>query len=547
MSLAVSGGEGFRSIVDPEEAVDYRLRGWWGDRTLSDVVRAWALERPDAPAFISDAGTLGYATYDRAASRTAAALIGAGFEPGDRVIVWLPDSAGLHVVFLAAERAGITVVGVGARSGRQDLEYLLGRTGARGIVTGALHRGEPTDQIVDRLRAAHGDDDLRHVVVPTYEVDPGGPVRCDGSVVDPAKVDESDRVGPDDLFLINSTSGTTGRPKCVMHFQNRWFYFHQKAVENGGLTNDDIFVGAVPAPFGFGIWTSHFTPAILGAPTIVAERFDAGAVLEAIERERATVISCVSTQFIMMMNHDRFHSTDLSSLRVMFTGGEAIPFDKAMAFERDTGCTVLQFFGSNETGMLSGTAVGDPPDARLRTAGRVVPEMQVRLYDNGVDVTETGRGQPACRGPAMCTGYLDDEDANGELFTADGWMLMGDVCTLEDDHLTLVGRTSDIIIRGGKNVSASQVEEEVARHHAVAMAAAVPVPDDVFGERVCVFVELHDGQMLTIDDLTAFFDDRGTTREIRPEVLFVVDELPRSVGGKVSKAALKEEVARRSV
>ena len=150
--------------------------------------------------------------------------------------------------------------------------------------------------------------------------------------------------------------------------------------------------------------------------------------------------------------------------------------------------------------MLSATTVADPLHRRLRTAGRIVPEMQVRLFDGDRDVTESGRGQPACRGPALSLGYLGGTD-HDKLFTKDGWMRMGDICELDaDGYLTLTGRTSDFILRGGKNISAVQVEEAVATHPAVAVAAAVAMPDPVFGERVCVFVELKHGCALDLPD-----------------------------------------------
>jgi acyl-CoA synthetase len=244
----------------------------------------------------------------------------------------------------------------------------------------------------------------------------------------------------------------------------------------------------------------------------------------------------------MMLNEPGVEQRDLSSLRVMFTGGEAVPYERARAFEERTGCTVLQFFGSNETGLLTGTTLDDPPGKRLRTAGRVVPEMHVRLYEDGRDVTARGWGQPAGRGPATCLGYLGEAAAG--LLTPDGWMLMGDICTIDDEgYLTVTGRLSDIIIRGGKNISAGQVEDEVGTHPAVALAAAVARPDRTFGERVCVYVELHPGTELTLDELTAHLVARGTSKEILPEHLVVLDRLPRSSGGKVAKGELRERAA----
>ena len=242
--------------------------------------------------------------------------------------------------------------------------------------------------------------------------------------VDPKPVGLESQLGADDVFLINSTSGTTGLPKCVVHTQNRWFYFHQKAVANGLLTADDVFLPVIPTPFGFGLWTSHTTPIYLGATAVILGRFSTRAAAEAIAQHRVTVLCCVSTQLTMLMADRSCQDYDLSSLRVVFAGGEALPYRPAAEFEELTGAKILQFYGSNETGLLSATTMNDSLQHRLRTGGKIVPEMAVRLFDGDQDVTETGRGQPACRGPATSLGYLGGTD-HDKLFTRDGWMLHG--------------------------------------------------------------------------------------------------------------------------
>jgi acyl-CoA synthetase len=523
---------GFRDIADAALAAEYRERGWWGDLVLGDAVARLASERGDDPAFVTDRARCSWSAYETLSDRLAGVLC-AHFDVGARVAVWLPDGAAVHIAFLAAEKAGLTVVGVGSRAGDHEIAHLLDATGAVGIVTLAEHRGRDT-----RTAPLGG---RVHVVVPDFDIDPDGDVLVGGAPVQPAAVDATRRLRPDDLFMLNSTSGTTGLPKIVRHTQNRWMYFHQKAVEHGALSSDDVFASLVPAPFGFGLWTAHFTPTLLGVPTILTEGFSAERALELLERERVTVLCCVSTQFVMLLASETFERADLSSLRVMFTGGEMIPYERARAFEARTGATVLQFFGSNETGLLSGTRATDPPEARLTTAGRVVPEMHVRLFDAGRDVTASGRGQPGGRGPALSMGYLDDVDANAELYTPDGWMLMGDICTVDEEgYLSVVGRVSDFIIRGGKNISARQVEDAVATHPAVALSAAVARPDAVFGERVCVFVELRTAGELTLPELTAHLEARGIAKELWPEHLVVLDALPRSSGGKVAKGELRD-------
>ena len=212
----------------------------------------------------------------------------------------------------AAARAA---VGLGARAGVREVEQILRTT--RPVVVGQRRRAAtvrtarpPTPVRFARSRSAT--EAVRRHPTATSDADAG---------LSPA--------GPDDVFLINSTSGTTGTPKCVVHNQNRWHYFHQKAVANGGLTADDVFLPVIPTPFGFGIWTSHTTPIYLGATTVRIERFDPAATCAAIERHRATVLCCVSTQLAMILADPASREHDLSSLRVVFTGGEPLPYTQA--------------------------------------------------------------------------------------------------------------------------------------------------------------------------------------------------------------------------
>ena len=494
-----------------------------GTRSLADWVRRWRDEKPDAVAFGVDGERFTWAAYDRQSTELAGHLIGLGLGPGDRVATLLADGPGPHVAWLATEKAGLVAVGIGSRAGDQEVRHLVERSGARLLLTDG--------RVVDGVGA-------QQVPVGTLAGADVGDVEGRG-------------LRPADLFMLNSTSGTTGLPKLVTHTQSRWAYFHQLAADAGELTGDDVFCSAIPSPFGFGLWTAHFTPTYLGAPVHVMRRFEAAALTELIERERVSVLAAVTTQLIMLLNEPALDGADLGSLRVVFTGGEAVPYAKAAEFEDRTGCRVLQFYGSNETGAASRTTLRDDRQHRLTTAGRVIEEMSVRLYDpvTGERVDSgrgRGRGQPACRGPATCDGYYDDPAGNAELYTDDGWMLMGDIVEIDaDGYLTVVGRTSDIIIRGGKNISAAAVEAEVMTHPAVAMAAVVAAPDPVFGERVCAYVELAPGYSVTLDELRDHLDGRGVTREWMPEYLVELGSLPRSSGGKVAKGELRAEAARR--
>ena len=475
-----------------------------------------------------------WSDYARHSDALAAELIATGLAPGARVAVLLPDGPGVHVAFLATEKAGLVAMGIGPRAGEAELRHLLERSGAGALVSTAHHRGLDLRAWTAALPAS---SPLRHHLVVADEAPLTGALATARAM----RPDPSRRLGATDLFLLNSTSGTTGLPKCVTHDQARWNHFHRLAVDAGALSPSDVFLSALPAPFGFGLWTAHFTPTLLGAPTVLIPEFDAERLLEELQRHAVSVLAAVSTQFILLL--DALGERPLPSLRVLFTGGEAVPYARAADFEERTGARVLQFYGSNETGALSRTTLSDDREVRLRTAGHVIDEMQVRLFDEtGRDVTAEGRGQAGCRGPLTSQGYYDDDDANAKLTQRDGWMLTGDTCEIDGAGvLRVVGRTADIIIRGGKNISAAVVEAAVASHPAVALAAAVPVPDPVFGERVCAVVELLPEQALDLERLVAHLREAGISVESWPEHLWVVDELPRSSGGKIAKGALRSQ------
>jgi acyl-CoA synthetase len=525
--------------VDPRLVAFYTERGFWGTDTLTDVIRRHAKGKPDGVAFAEGDERMTWAEYEERSNRIAGALIKGGFQAGERIGVQLPDGPGVHATFIGVEKAGMTVIGFGVRAGEKEVAHLLNRGEAVGLISEAEVRGQPTSVLYQHLLDA-GLPLRAHLVMPDFER--GAPRAGDF-----ANEIERRRIGPNDLYMLNSTSGTTGLPKMVMQFQNRWIAYHRMAVDAGELNAEDVFMCLIPAPYGFAQWTGKFTPTLLGAQNILMAHFNAEACLEAIEKSRVTVLMCVTTQFIMLLNSPDFKRRDLSSLRVMFTGGEAIPYDRAAEFENLTGVRVLQFFGSNETGALSYTTVKQSLDVRLRTCGDVIPFMQVRLFDDeGLDVTAVGGpGQPGCKGPVTSLGYFKDEKANAELFTEDGWMLTGDICVLEGRTLRLVGRKSDFIIRGGKNISSAAVEEDVGSHPAVGLVAAVPMPDDVFGEKVACYIVLKAGAQLTLEDLREHLEERGASVETWPERLIFMETLPMSSGGKVAKGQLRIDIRSR--
>ena len=482
--------------------------------TLEQLVATHAADAPDGLAYAGGAHRMTWGEYDARGSALAAVLADAAVVPGDRVAVWMPDGPAVHACYLGVERAGGVVVGIGPRAGRREVEHLLRVTGATLLLCGA--EAEPAPAGVSTI------------VVSETDLPQGRDAPRERGL------------GLDDLWLLNSTSGTTGLPKCVMHHQRRWFAFHELAVDAGGLTSDDVFLSALPAPFGFGLWTAHVTPTVLGVPCVVLPRFDPEACLAAIERERVTVLAAVSTQFIMLLNSPALDRFDLTSLRVLFTGGEMVPERRAAEFEERTGCRV-------------------PPVLRLERDGCAEPHDDPRLPC--APAPQRRRGHPvharaAARrrrrrrhrgrrprrrgvpGPALLPRLL--RRPRGQRGAVHPGRLDADRGPLHHRRGRLPdgrGRASDFIIRGGKNVSAAQVEDEVSTHPAVAVAAAVAMPDAVFGERVCAYVELRpDAAPLDLAALQDHLQGRGVGKELWPEHLVVLDALPAPRVGRWPRA-----------
>lgn len=521
--------------------------GSWDSATVSDHVRRNAETDPEGWAFRAPDANLTWAGYDELATRLAGAFVRLGLARGDLLGTLIPGGSLVHVAYLAAQNAGLVTLGMGPRSGDREVARLLETTSCRWLLTRTVHRGRDTRDLVSGLGEGPGPE--HHV---TVDLDDHGLVLAlDGvrqalpELVEAEALIVDRALGPDELFFLNSTSGTTGAPKCVMATMNNRKYFSWLAADAARFGNDETILSVLPSPYGFGLWSAHFTPARYDFTTVLCADFDAEEALRLIEAERVTVLAAVTSQLVMMLNSPGAGERDLSSLRVVFTGGEPLHRERAEEFERRTGAPILQFYGSNEAGPLSVTRTTDSREKRLSTVGRPIPAQHVLLFDReGTEVTiRGGPGQCAGLGPGTTPGYYRDPEADAQLFRADGWQLTGDLATLDDDgYLSLAGRTADLIIRGGQNISAVQVETEVATHPRVTQVAAIGVPDPVLGERVCAVIATRDGLVIDIEELREHLRTRGVTKHCWPEHVRLRGELPLGTGGKLDKQRLRDEL-----
>ncbi|MDR7166790.1 acyl-CoA synthetase (AMP-forming)/AMP-acid ligase II [Nocardia kruczakiae] len=541
MSEVVMGNRAADSIVPGSFATAPES---YADHPIGDIVRIWARHIPQHAAFVTVGGSTSWSEYDRLADTIRDEVRTTPGGPRSRVALLLPDTAAVHAALCGCSRAGRIAAAVGVRSGVREIAHVMRRTGSSTLLTVPEIRGRTWQTLVRELET----EGVMPADVLVVDEQSGALAH---HTIGVQQTHENPSAAasftPSQVSVLNSTSGTTGTPKIVAHTERRWTAFAREAMLGARIGPRDVICSVVPAPYGFGLWSAHFLPALLGIPVVVTARFDAEETAMLIERERVTVLCCVSTQFKMLLRSGALERRDMSSLRVLYTGGEPVPYRDARAFEERTGAKVLQFYGSNESGAVSRTTLDDDTDTRLRTCGRTLPTMNVRVLDDaGADVDgAVRRGRPAVRGPLVSAGYWDDPAADAELYTPDGWTLLGDVVEIDEtDRVRVVGRTSDFVIRGGKNVSITEIEELVREHESVTDVAVVGVPDDVYGERVCAVVVLADGATLDAAGLSGRLESRGVTKEYTPEYVVVVDRLRLGPGGKTDRGAARDAAMR---
>jgi acyl-CoA synthetase len=522
-----------------DETADYYAKGYWTGRTLASVIESNAAASPDGVAFITSTRRWTWSDYKQLTDELATALVAAGCRRYEHLALHLPEGPAMHIGLLAAEKAGLTAVGLPIHGGEAEIGALLKSSRAVAVLaTETVHRVD-THSVFEQSRDVAPALHSYFRLAPQMTLDPAQSIFG----AEPGSSSAAAPLGlrADEVFYLGATSGTTGLPKLVMMTQNRWFYFHQKATAAADLASSDVFLSLLPAASAFGLWSAHFTPAILAAPLATLDRFDAEAAIDMVVEADVSVLAGVTVQLIMMLNSPNVDRLRGSRLRAAFTGGESVPAHKAMEFEERTGAVVLQFYGSTETASISATTMDMAPAVRHATAGRPVPGTAVRLLDSaGQPVAAGERGRPAVRGPATSIGYFDDDAANERLFTPDGWLQTEDIAEFDvDGYLHIVGRASDFINRGGVKISPARIENELLQHRDVAMAAVVGVPDETYGERVWAYVVTVGGVDLSLADVEADIRSRGHAGSMIPEHLEIVAELPMASGGKVARDALR--------
>lgn len=518
----------------PDRAAAYRAAGYWTGRPLDSILRDAAAAWPDRSAVIDARGALTFAELDVAADRAAAGLRALGIAPDDRVLLQLPNTNTFAVALFALLRAGaLPVLCLPGHRGA-ELSHFTGVGDAVALVIPDHAGGFDHRTMAAELQQTH--PGLRHVLV---DGDPG-PFTAWSDIAECAQKSAGSGVATDRPALLLVSGGTTGFPKLIPRTHDDYVYNATASARLCGLSADDVYLVALPAAHNFPLACPGLLGAMsVGATTVFTTDPSPESAFATINRHGVTVTALVPAVAKLWAQARQWEPEVPTTLRLLQVGGAKLTAVDSAAVREALTPGVQQVFGMAE-GLLNYTRPGDPIDIVDHTQGRpLCADDELRVVDDaGADVAPGAEGELLVRGPYTLNGYFNADAVNERAFTPDGFYRSGDkVRRRPDGYLEVTGRVKDVIHRGGETVSALDLEEHLLSHPAVWSVAAVPLPDEYLGEKVCAAVVFRD-EPVTLAELNRYLTDRGVSTHVRPDMLVPLPALPTTPVGKVDKRAL---------
>ena len=504
-------------------------------------------------------------TYAQLKSRVdalACGLMRLGLEPGERIGIWSQNTMEWALTQFASAKAGLVLVNINPAYRRSELEYALNKVGCRALVLSpAFKTSNYLEMIADLapelghcepgLLRSHRLPSLEMVIRMGADKSPGM-ISFDDLLRAPSREELtalavlSEKLQFDDPINIQFTSGTTGHPKGAT-------LSHHNILNNGFFVGEAIKLVAgdrvcIPVPLYhcFGMVMGNLGCLTHGATMVYpAEAFEPLAVLETVAQEKCTGLYGVPTMFIAALDHPRFAEFDLSSLRTGIMAGSPCPIE---VMKRVIGkmnmAEVTIAYGMTETSPVSfQSGTDDPIDRRVSTVGRVQPHLEVKIVDNEGRIVPRGQSGELCtRGYSVMLGYWDDEAKTKEAIDAGGWMHTGDLAVIDDEgYCNIVGRIKDMVIRGGENIYPREIEEFLYAHPKVLDVQVVGIPDQRFGEELCAWIILREGERLSEDEVREYCKGQIAHYKI-PRYIRFVDSFPMTVTGKIQKFLIRQKM-----
>ena len=500
--------------------------------TLGEMLPYAARRYRDAIAMVVGSRQLTYRQLDESSNAFANGLVGAGVRPGDRVMVYGPNSIEWMVSYYAIAKTGAVVNPINVMLTPSEVGYVVENSGTR-VIVAAADKAEP-------LMDLKGRGELREIVT-WGEAAPTGATPFDLWLKLGASTFDVVRRSPKDTGAICYTSGTTGHPKGAVQSQRSIVTAAYAAAMMGTRTAADTIVSPLPCPHVYG--SAVFNSSILvGAKMVILPRFTEEGMFAAIQEHRATIVDSVPTAYYYMLAHPKFSTYDFSSLTRCTVGGQTLPVAKSLEWTERTGAPVLELWGMTE---LAGAATFNPYYGinKPGTIGIPIPGFSCKIADVAdadKEMPAGERGELMVKGTLVMDGYYGSAESTRDTLRPDGWMHTGDIATVDDDgYYTIVDRKKDMINTAGLNVYPAELERVLCGHPSVALAAVRGVADDAKGELAKAYVMLKPGSAASGKELADHCRKHLAAYKV-PRAVQFVENVPITSSGKIMRRLLSD-------
>jgi acyl-CoA synthetase len=524
------------TLHDPEAARHYYAAGLWREDTLYTLLARHAARRPAAFALRDGRRRLTWAELQTIVDAVAADLDAAGLKRGERVAVWLPNRVEAVAVLLACSRQGyVCNPSLHRNYTVAEIVELLTRTRAAALFAQPGYGADA--HRADIFAAVSELPNLRRVYTLGDGAANATPFPPPGSSHPSPAVDTN----PDKVTYLAFTSGTTGRPKGVMHSDNTLLANARAMVED--WRHDERTILLSLSPLSHHIAAVAIAEALSAGMELVVNDPPPGTTpLDWILETGASYVMGVPTHAMDILGEMRRRGLDkLGEVKTFYMAGAPIPREVAQSF-LDRGVIPQNVYGMSENSSHQYTLPSDAPETIVATCGKACRAYEIRLFDQenpDIEVMPGEIGEIGGRGACLMLGYFDNQQATEDSFNRGGWFLSGDLGRFDaDGNLEIVGRKKDLIIRGGHNIHPAKIEDLTMRHPAVARCAAFAVADERLGEKVCLSVIFHEGVRAEADELLRHLHEAGLSRFDMPEYFIAINEYPLTASGKILKREL---------
>ena len=535
----------------PEQfAKEYLRLGYWKIESLVDLLEARARAIPER-VFVTDVrGELSYGDIDNLAARVALHLLRLGLKRRDIVLLQFPNVREFIIAFFALQKIGVIPVMCLPHHRARELSYFAELTGASAYLFPQRFRNFNYLPMAREIQATN--PNLRHLLALGEGSEPGvcylDPwIAADPQLSNAAHELAQQRPDPFEVAFMLLSGGTTGVPKLIPRTHVDYLCNATECAKVLNWGANTAFMVALPAAHNFPLGAPGMLAALVaGGRVAISASTEAETIFEAIDQQKPTFLGVTPALLITLLNSPQRQKYRLDSLRYIYAGGQKMLPElvqrtrNAWPFARPG-----QAFGMAE-GLTNLSRPDDPWTDILETQGRPVSTAdEIRIIGDGEEDLPAGAvGELIARGPYTIRGYYRSGEYNRQTFTADGFYRTGDMVRLHPSgNLVVEGRKKDLINRGGEKISAEEIENLILGHEKIHMAAVVAMPDAVMGERSCAFVTLRSGESLSLAELTSFLQGKRIAKFKLPERLEIVDSLPLSGMGKVSKKDLREIIS----